>query len=253
MKGTKLVVLLVVIALVVSLLVGCSPKKTEGPPEVPAGAQNIKPPATVAAPADFAALAAQMAAKAKELKSWRAEIITERAEGGGTMKMSMKGEKIRIEDLSKPGKYQIVDMPGNLMLMVDVDKKTALEMKTGDAETQTIDPSEEIEGILAKDPNAKFSETELDGRKVWLIEYADGEGKNLSKSWIDQEWGLPLRTETTSGDKTEVVTWKVSDVNSVPDSDFEAPAGFKVLKVDMTDPSKMTPEQLKQLQEFMPN
>jgi len=85
MKVTKLVALLVLIALVVSLLVGCSPKRTEGPPEVPAGAENIKPPAPVATPADFAALAAQMSAKAKELKSWRAEIITERAKGGGTM------------------------------------------------------------------------------------------------------------------------------------------------------------------------
>ena len=249
MKGIKLVALLALLALTLSLLTGCAPKKVDAPPEGPARAQNIKPPTPEAEPADFGSLAQAMGGKIKGLKSWRAT-MTGPAEGG-EFKMAIMGKKVRVEDATRPNTYQVLDLTSGTMLMVDTDKKTAMEMKLDIGEDEKVpDPAEEIEKIQQDDPNAKFSSTQLDGRPAWLVEYKDKAG-NSSKSWFDKEWGLPLKIESTTDGKTETLVYTYSDINSVPASDFEAPAGYKIVKMDMTDPTQMTPEQLQEMQQFM--
>ena len=130
------------------------------------------------------------------------------------MKMDMGGQGIMLMMLDQKVHYMYnpatktamkMEMKGDSSAMGSVDKtKMPKELKLDELKDYTVS-SETIDGV-----DCWKIESELQGQKT--------------KNWVDKEYGLPR--QETIGDK--VIKMSYTNINSVPDSEFELAAGTKV-------------------------
>lgn len=180
----------------------------------------------------------QMEAKRRALESYE---MTMDADGKAmTMTVRLKdGQPVRMKMQVGEGTYIYVLRDKNETYMYDEKTKTAMKMPTKDESAQKPEAGApgmpkmpDVEEMKAKSPNVK-SES-LDGVDCWVIEIPMiADGKSV-KSWVDKEYGLPRQENL--GDKTIKFSYK--DINSVPDSAFELPAGTKIQDMSQMMPGK---------------
>lgn len=208
----------VVLALVLCAFTGCSkPKPNALAGSAPSGGGIAS---KLSGGADLKALAE----KRKSLTSY---VMTMEADGKKmthTMKME-NGMPMKMKMDMGGGSLMIMDMVAKTVYMYDSKTNTAMKMPQGEKSGQSADSgmpkmptAAEMEARMGK----PGSET-VDGVECWVFTTKGADGVS-SQSWIDKEWGLPRQAK--DGDK--VTKFNVSEINSVPDSAFELPAGAKI-------------------------
>ncbi len=148
------------------------------------------------------------------------EIVTTTNQIKMTIKYWMKNKKIRTE-MPDSGVITFMDMEAHTMYMYNEATKTAIKM--------TYDPGQAPENpnqILEYTPNIVGTET-IDEKNCTVIEY-HYQGTNV-KTWIWNDYGYPVRMETTTNGVTSVVEWKNFDFSDIADSMFELPEGVEVI------------------------
>lgn len=143
-----------------------------------------------------------------------------------TTKMWLKKNKIRTE-ISQQGV--------NAVTLIDKDAKTMYAYMPAqniavkapfDPGQVPQSPMDEAKSIL--NYNAKVVGTEsIDGKVSSVVEYTSGQGS--VKTWIWQDYGLPIRTEITSRAGKTIIEYKNIEFTDIPDSMFELPAGVRIM------------------------
>lgn len=146
----------------------------------------------------------------------------------GTMTVKMDGPRMatmRMEEVGEEGsEVMIMDFAGKVMTSYNTATNEGFQFPISDEEA--ADAPDPTEGY---NPEFKIlgSET-IDGVDCWIVEVTGDQGEG--KMWIGKRDGLMRKAEAPEGTQTMAY----SDINEVPDSAFEVPAG-----VELTDMSSL--------------
>jgi outer membrane lipoprotein-sorting protein len=214
MLGVALIALVIL-----SSLGGCSKAKRTG------GEVAGPTPRVAAKSSGPAGIAAELKTKRESVKSY----VMSMDMGGKMMTQTIKfenGQPIRMKIDLGAGGWMLVQKDKQVQYMYDPKSKTAMKMTM--KETKGEAPGK-VPGMKSPDldefKNLKTevkSET-VDGADCWLFELSQ-EGQGSVKSWVDKDHGLVRQMEM--GGKIMKINY--DQINSVPDSEFELPAGTKV-------------------------
>ena len=157
-------------------------------------------------------------------------VATAPGEAAVTIKMWRKGNKMRMEGTFE-GKSMVylVNVDEQLAYMYFPAENTAMKIGLGEAqEAAGESPTEQSESIVKYNPVTLGTET-LDGKSCLVIEYTT-ETDDV-KMWVWTEYGLPIKTESTTAEGTSVVELKNIESGDISDSIFELPAGVQLIEI----------------------
>ncbi len=206
------------LALVLCAFTGCSkPKPNALTGTAPSGGGIAE---KLSGGADLKALAE----KRKSLTSYTMTMEADGKKMTHTVKME-NGMPVKMKMDMGNGALMIMDMAAKTTYMYDPKTKMAMKMPQNDRSEQSADsgmpkmPTAEEMNIKTE----KLRSETIDGVDCWVVA-SSGPNGMMSQAWIDKEWGLPRQEKM--GDK--LMKFKFSEINSVPDSAFELPAGAKI-------------------------
>lgn len=160
-------------------------------------------------------------------------------------KVWMQGKKMKTE--STMGEENVVtffDGDTNTVIIYNPAQNTAMKMAPGQAEEQKVISDTPVDYTSDIDTTSvKELETVVyEGVKCRVIETTEKESKAVTKMWVREDYGIPMRVESTdpTGGKF-VMEYKNMKVGSIGADVFQLPAG-----VEVTDMSEML-NQLQQL------
>jgi hypothetical protein len=140
-----------------------------------------------------------------------------------TMKMWIKGNKMRSETTAEGQTIiTLLDMDAQTIYIYYPDQNMAMEM--------TYEPGEsamdEAQAITDYNPTILGHET-LDGKVCLVVQYT-AEGATV-KMWLWEQYGFPIRVETTTSEGTAVVEYKNIEFGDITDTMFELPEGVEIM------------------------
>jgi outer membrane lipoprotein-sorting protein len=171
--------------------------------------------------------------KAKGISSFKYDMVsTIPGETSQIIKMWRKGNKTRMQ-----GTFE----GQNMVYLIDADKQSAYmylpsqntAMKTAFTKAQGISgesPTEQSGSLTEYNPTTVGSEV-VDGKNCLVVEYDTGT-ENV-KMWLWKEYGLPIKTESTTAQGTSAVELKNIEIGDISDSMFELPSGVQVIEIPM--------------------
>jgi len=223
-------------ALLISVLLvcascGCSKKASRGGPV--SGGEGVAPKPSLKIGGDPWS---DIAAKRKALTSYEMSMDMDGQRMTHIMKLQ-DGKPVRMKMEMGNGGWLITLFDEKVQYMYNEKTKTAMKMPMKDQGAETPGGGSggmkmpDMGDLKAKAPKVK-SDT-VDGVDCWYFEMTGPDGKVI-QSWVDKEYGLPRQEKI--GDK--MIKFKFSNINSVPDSAFELPAGTKVQDMFQMMPGK---------------
>lgn len=221
MKFLKL--LFVVILLQILILAGCSSNNNE--PAEPAEETKSQ---------QEEVNAEEVIAKGKNVKGmyFEYEIAVPGAETSNVM-CWVKGENIRTEmtGLEEQGKVvTIIKGAEGVAYTYMPQENIATRMDFSQATEETSSPDKTLEELNPGDMEYIGKET-VDNKRCLVYEMSMPEG--TSKTWIWEEYGLPVRHETVINNEKYVVEYKNLKVEDIPDSTFELPPDVQIMDFNM--------------------
>ena len=184
-------------------------------------------------PGDKAESLTEILIKAKNVASIKYDmVITAPGQAAMTMKVWLKGEKMRSEGTFEgQSMIYILDRSKQLSYVYIPSQNIAMTMDFRKAQESVGEsPVEQSESVAKYDPVTLGTEV-LDGKTCLIIEYTT-ETEQV-KMWIWTNYGWPIRTETTTAQGTSVVELKNIELGNIPDSMFELPAGVQMMEIPM--------------------
>ncbi|MDY6958780.1 MAG: hypothetical protein SVK08_06440 [Halobacteriota archaeon] len=129
------------------------------------------------------------------------------------------------------GQNVITIVDNEEMIMYTYYPSQNMAMKMNFSDSQTSSGTESFEDVYDNyNPTIVGTET-IDGKMCTVIEY-DADGAVSTKMWIWQEYGFPIKVESTQSiagsPTTMVMEMKNIEFGSIPDSVFELPAGVEI-------------------------
>jgi outer membrane lipoprotein-sorting protein len=163
-------------------------------------------------------------------------------------KVWMMGKKMKTESVMDGQKIiSYVDGDTNSAIIYYPDRSEATKVSAGQAEEQDAGSETPLDYTSGIDQTTvKELETVVyDGVKCRVVEVTDKESKAVTKMWIREDHGIPMRIESTdpTGQKF-LMEYKNMKVGSLSADVFQLPSGIKI-----TDMSEL----MKQMQQQMPN
>ncbi|WP_421072288.1 LolA family protein [Pelotomaculum propionicicum] len=160
-------------------------------------------------------------------------------------KVWMQGKKMKTE--STMGGENVVsffDGDTNTVIIYNPAEKTAMKMSAGQAEEQNAISDTPVDYTSGIDKTSiKELETVVyEGVKCRVVEVTEKDSKTVTKMWLREDYGIPMRIESTdpTGGKF-VMEYKNMKIGSIAADVFQLPAGVQV-----TDMSEM----MKQMQQL---
>ncbi len=223
---------LLCLLLVLTLISGCGGTEDSTPP---ASVPDTEPETTEEAPtASGGEDTAEIFAKAQNIDGLYFEYEmttgTEKVQGktwtkGKMMKneVFMEGQIfINIIDIDKGEAYTYIP-DQNMAMKIKFDKQMAEEFQNPTEYTDNLDPQ-----------SLKIVETTtFDGHACTVMVLTNNEGQEEMKMWVSDEYGIPLRVETTEGGSQTIIEYKNLKVGSITDDVFEIPQGVQIIEMDL--------------------
>ena len=222
MTGKKgLLALLVVVMLALGMLIGCG-----GTEEAAAPGDQVEKSTPAASDENDLA---KLFAKAEKVPGLYYELVMNSPEMDAQMtgKFWIKGEKIRTEFESPDGAGTMVNIMNNkeaFMVMESQGIATRMDLSQFNEADNT--PKDAMKDLAEEDAKLIGKET-IDGKKCLIYESKAAE-ENY-KAWIWEEYGVPVKVETTTEEGTAVIEFKNIAIKDIPDNMFELPAGVEVM------------------------
>lgn len=160
--------------------------------------------------------------RAAGIASWKCDVVTTAADNSVTTStMFVKNKKMRIESsIQGQNTVTLIDIDAKTMYIYTPAQNTAIKMDFNQAPQSAIGSS-----IAQYNPIIIGSET-LDGKLCQIIQYtANGV---VTKEWIWDAKGLPVRLQTVSSSGTSTTDYKNYDFSDLSDSLFVLPEGVKI-------------------------
>lgn len=219
-KSRNLLVLLLAVFLSLGVA-GCGANSDQEPvnaPEAGKGAEAANP-------------LSELAAKAKNIEGMSFDMIMKssdiNAEGKGwvqgkctRMEMTVMGQKT-VMIMDEKGDYYSY-MPATNM---------AIKMKSPQESETPIDYSKMYDDPKYK---AEVIETAIyDGAACKVVIVMDAQGKEESRMWVREDYGIPVKIESQDGDDKITVEYKNLKVGPQPKDLFALPPGTQVQTIDV--------------------
>jgi len=194
-------------------------KQPTSPAATPSAAQPTRQPAATSTSASVGVLGQEYSFE---------QVVTASGQEAQTMKVAIKGQKIRME----------FAQGGNSVVMIgNPEQKTAYMVIPSEKQAMKL-PYEQfdVQKGLARDPGALSKEafsgqpagTEtVDGKICDVYTYSGPLGS--SKVWIWKEKGFPLKAEVSGSGQKISIEYRNVQVGGLPDSLFELPPDMQVL------------------------
>lgn len=174
-------------------------------------------------------------------------VISEKGNTALNSKVWIQGSKMKFE-VTIDGQNMITILDGDSVIGYNPDEKTAFKLPIDKAK-QSKTPNDYLKEANSQSDKLKSQETIVyDGVKCRVISLAAPDGKEITKMWVREDYGIPVKVETvgTEGNKN-VLEYKNIKVGPLPEDIFKLPAGVQV-----TDISELT-KQLPQIPELPKN
>lgn len=214
------VLAILIVGLVSAMLAaGCGKKQQASAPASGVTASAPSAEATVDAP--------KSSSPADQLKSVQGKLTSyEMSSGTGGQKMTQwmkieNGKPLRIKsDMGAMG-WSLLQFDNKVQYTFDPKTQIAMKMPLNVPKNAPGGNSGIPGSTGASIP--KITSGSLDGADCWVSE-SNVAGAGTIKAWMDKDYGLARQVQM--GDK--VMKFSYDKINSVPDSEFELPAGTKV-------------------------
>lgn len=149
-----------------------------------------------------------------------------------TNKMWVKAGNMRSEMENPAGGepiLSIVNTQENSVYVYQPEMNQAIVLSMEDADVDTTSPKDYLG---AADPdNMMYSSKEMfDGKECLVYETTYDGGKG--KIWIWEEYGMPLRVESVSGQDKVIVEFLNFEIGDVDDSVFQLPQGTEIIDMN---------------------
>jgi outer membrane lipoprotein-sorting protein len=220
-KITLLVALTILILVMVSL-VACSSKSTPSKTSAPLTTPNATTSAATTPSQTSASSVTGLLGKSAGIASMKFDMVTTGSDNSVTTSTAwVKNKKMRVENsVQGQNMVTLIDTDAKTMYLYNPAQNTAIKMDLSQAPQNPISSS-----ISQFNPTIIGSET-LDGKLCQILQYtANGV---VTKEWIWDAKGLPVRTQTTSSSGTTTTDFKNYDFSDLPDNQFVLPADAKI-------------------------
>jgi outer membrane lipoprotein-sorting protein len=164
-------------------------------------------------------------------------VITSPGKETQTIKVWVKGNKMRKEETTTQGETEImlldIDWDARTKYMYYPEQREYLAVSVPYAPAKSA--MDEAQSIPDYAPTIIGHET-LDGEACLVVKYTVVEYTAevvTSKMWIWEQYGFPLRIETTTAEGKTIVEYKNIEFGDIPDSTFELPEGVGILDWDI--------------------
>jgi len=232
----RLPLFLVVLALVFSVLVlaGCGGggKQT--------GSQPAKDQQGGSQPAKEESVA-DLFSKGKKVEGMSYDYTMTSKDISMSGKVWLQGKKMKTESTFEGQKMiSFIDGDTNTFITYYPDQNTAMKISSPPTDRQTETPTDFTSDIDTT--KVKVLETTVyDGVKCRVLEVTEKDNKTLVKMWVREDYGIPIRVESTDPDGGKfVMEYKNLQVGSIPADVFQLPAGVEV--TDMNEMMKNMPQ-----------
>ena len=182
---------------------------------------------------------ANLFAKGKELDEFYYEMkVTGLGDEDGITKMYMKEGLMRIESEVMGQSFMMI-YSEDAFYTLDPQSKTAIKMPIGeegneDREVVTMDDF--IEDL--DDENMVYVGKEtINGISCHVVESKEQNSDNQVKMWLHEEYGIPMKIETTSGSDTHVMEVTDFKTDSLSSDLFELPEGYQIIDLENLIPT----------------
>lgn len=168
--------------------------------------------------------------KARDIRGYSYDYVI--TDGGSQQtlegKMYVKGKKQRVEINSEEGQLiQIVDLETKKAYSYMPDQQTAFEIDMSQLEAPET-PSDYVE--QADTANAKYlGKEEVNG--VQCHKYSIENEASSVVYWVHEEYGLPVKIETTLQDVVSTMDFKNLEVGDLEEGLFKLPDGVQVQNI----------------------
>ena len=159
-------------------------------------------------------------------------------------KVWLQGKKMKTES-TVAGQNTITFFDGdtNTVILYNPTENSAMKISADMEEQGTVSdtPLDYTEDIEDTSTVKELETVVYDGVKCRVVEVADGD-KTVSKMWIREDYGIPMRIESTGSDGEKLVMeYKNMKIGTIGADVFQIPAG-----IEITDMSEMI-NQMQQL------
>ncbi|MFH0847119.1 MAG: DUF4412 domain-containing protein [Chloroflexota bacterium] len=233
MRRSRIVGALVAVLVTITLLAGCgggktitptagpSPEKTS-PVATPRPSTPVTPEPTQTKSGDTLS---EILGRAQNVTSLKYTlVITQPGVPAISTVTWVKKNKMRME-MSFQGIAAIglVDLDAQTMYTYIPSQNIAVKTSVDQASKPA---TQEVSSIADYNPKNLGTES-INGVVCYILEY-NFEG-NVSKMWISQDRGLPVKVEQTTTEGKTISEFKDYDFSDIPDSMFELPAGVQIM------------------------
>lgn len=140
-----------------------------------------------------------------------------------TQKAWVKKSKMRMEVIAQgQTAISLIDLDAKTMYSYMPAQNMAIKMDFSQAPQPATDTAK---SVMDYQPVVIGTET-LDGKICLVVQYTFKEG--TTKMWIWTNYGLPIRSETTTAAGKMVIEYQNIDFSDIPDSMFQLPAGVQI-------------------------
>lgn len=221
-----------VLVLAMLALAGCGGDKKEAASQQPSGKEAPK--------TSGEEKLADIFAKGKKVEGMSYDFTMTSKETKLSGKFWIQGSKMKTEMMAE-GKKMITIFDGNTIYNYIPDQNMAMKM-TPDKAKKNQTPLDYANDAESKGDKVKVLETTVyEGVKCKVVSIASADGKEQTKMWIREDYGIPVRVESTEpgGEKT-VLEYKNLKVGPQPADTFNLPAGVQVQ--DLSEMMKQIPQ-----------
>jgi outer membrane lipoprotein-sorting protein len=157
-----------------------------------------------------------------------------------TGKFWLQGNKMKY-DVTVEGQNMITLIDGDSFIGYNPNEKVAYKI-TVDKANQAKTPNDYLQEANSQIDKYKSLETTLyDGAMCRVISVTGPDGKELTKMWVREDYGIPVKVETVGSDGSiSVLEYKNVKIGAIPDSTFKLPDGVQV--TDINDLTKQIPQ-----------
>ena len=167
-------------------------------------------------------------------------VVSEKGNLALNNKVWMQGNKLKIE-VTVEGQTMITFIDGDSVIGYNPDEKTAFKLSI-DSSKQAKTPNDYLKEADSQTDKFKFLEaTVYDGVKCRVISSSGPDGKELTKMWIREDLGIPVKVETFGPNgNISTLEYKNMKVGPLPVETFKLPDGVQI--TDISELTKQLPQ-----------
>ncbi|MFZ5644433.1 MAG: LolA family protein [Bacillota bacterium] len=184
----------------------------------------------------------QLISRGKKVEGMSYDYVLSSKEGTMAGRVCITAGKIRTETEIE-GHKMITIYDGETAYAYDLTQNFAMKVSPGKG--KKVDTPQDYAARIDSIPNKVkvLEEANYEGVKCSVVQVSSPDGKEQTKMWISQDYGVPVKVELTGSDGSiTIMEYKNLSLGPQPPELFKLPEG--VIVTDMNDIIKQIPQKI---------